>query len=244
MKKLFYFLSITAVLMTSCSSDDDNNPSADVVLLKKTIDTDSDGEVSTTTFTYNGRKILKDSSDDGSYSTYTYTGDLITKRETFVDDELYQTDLYEYNSDQKLTVHTKLSHVPGWGNKYVFTHNADDTISFNSYIGDLDSQTGLNDTGRIHFTNGEISRIESDEINSQYLYDDKNNPFKNVTGMDKLSFTHLEASGIQKNITLWDDSFSGQVATTYTYAYNAGNYPETSVENYAGDETTTQYFYN
>jgi hypothetical protein len=77
-----------------------------------------------------------------------------------------------------------------------------------------------------------------------YQYDDKNNPFKNMVGFDKIAFANGTASGINHNMTLLTENFGGStINTTTTFTYNTANYPVTSSEDYDGEITTSEYFY-
>jgi len=206
------------------------------------IETDPDGQTYTTVFTYNRNKIQSDVSDDGWYSTYTYSGDLISKIETFVDNELYQTDLFEYNSDQKLTVHKMLSYSEDLGNRDVYMHNANGSISYSRFVGDISSQIIGNGSGTMFFTNGEISRIETIGSEEIYSYDGKNNPSKNILGMDKISYILAEPEGFQQNVTSRVFTGSDNSTASYTYSYNDADFPVTS--NDVSEDFSTQYFYN
>jgi len=227
--------------LTSCSSDDSNDGASGVVLLKKVVDTYSDGTTMTSTATYNGTKIKKISTDDGFTLDFTYTGNLITKMEYKFMGTLFQTDIYSYNASEQLVSYVRLEHTDEYGAKEVYVHNPDGTISVTAYSGDLTSQTTLDGTGTITFLgNGEVGTITSTFSDDHiYTYDNKNNPFKNVTGYDKISWVGAEATGIMHNITL-DDSY---VDTTTTYTYNSNDYPTTATENYDGDVTTSEFFY-
>lgn len=69
-----------------------------------------------------------------------------------------------------------------------------------------------------------------------------NNPFKNVTGFDKINICNQEGSGVLHNVTqeVYTD-ISENISTTYTY--NSYDYPATSVET-SFEVTNAQYFYN
>ena len=68
------------------------------------------------------------------------------------------------------------------------------------------------------------------------------NPFKNITGYDKINFCNQEGTGVVHNIIQEDDSTDlDDISTTYTY--NSNDYPITSTET-GFEVTTAQYFYN
>lgn len=84
MKKILYFLSALAVVLTSCSSDD-NSSSQDDSILPKTISytyPDFPQDNSTSTITYDGNKIIG-IVELGSKTVFTYDGNRIIKQEVF-----------------------------------------------------------------------------------------------------------------------------------------------------------------
>ena len=73
----------------------------------------------------------------------------------------------------------------------------------------------------------------------------KNNPFKNVTGFDKIGYEEGYTQGVNKNIlTILGTAFTSDDAT-YDYTYNSNNYPTNVLETFtfSGMTTSTQYFY-
>ncbi|RTY86311.1 hypothetical protein [Flavobacterium sp. GT3R68] len=54
------------------------------------------------------------------------------------------------------------------------------------------------------------------------------------------SIIHSGADGINHNIT---SEVNGSTFSTETYTYNAAGYPITSSDDFNGDITTTEYFY-
>lgn len=189
----------------------------------------------------NGTKITSIIDSDGYISNYTYTGDLITNVKHYFGSALEQEDIYTYNSSGQLVQFVMLSHDVEWGNKEVYVYNTDGSISVTEFTGDLDSQTNPNGSGTITFLgNGEIGSLTHDETTSVYTYDNMNNYFKNVTGYDKIAFANSGAEGINHNMT---SEVNGSENSTETYTYNTAGYPVTSSEDYNGEITTTEYFY-
>jgi len=254
LKKLLYLFSALALVFPSCS------PAAPApvvpapvastpVLVTRTIETLDDGSTFTSEYEYLGTKIVKTTDDEG-YTTCDYTGDLITEFKYYESSILVQTEKYEYDINENIITYTIIDNIDtSWGNKETYTYNANGTISVNYYIGDAFSQTTLNKTGTISFVGGEVSQITFNQggvIRTRtYTYDNKNNPFINVTGLDKIAFCGQVASGNLHNITQEDDSDDSD-NYTYTYNYNSNNYPinESETAGYSGEVTTTQFFYN
>lgn len=252
MKKNLLCLFSALLVLASCSSDvtredeiiDDVPTPVGQILLKKMIEKYDNGVTRTITNTYDGNKLVSqiyNNSKEGIY--YTYAGNLITKMEfKLADGSVEQVNSYEYNDKGKLVIFKRIDPIEDLGNKEVYTHNADGSISVLEYIGDSKTQTKENATRKITFLNGEVAEITStNSPNHKYTYDTKNNPSKNILGMDKIAFVDGEADGILHN-TLTDTS-GAELSASYTYTYNTDNYPATSVETSEDGKITTQYFY-
>ncbi|WP_300565997.1 hypothetical protein [Flavobacterium sp.] len=248
MKKLIYACSVLALLFTSCSSDSDSPATTDGTLVKKIIDTDPIGDVMTTNFTYSGNKIVSAIDDTEETDMYfTYTGDDITKLEYKLNDgTVDQVDNYSYDSTGRLISMISIEPTIDWGSKEVYTYNTDGTVSVSYYSGDELSQTNLDGTGKIYFTNGEVSKIErydgADlEDTTTYTYDTKNNFMKNVTGYSKINFAFSTADGVNHNIISENSTLNG--LWSYSFVYNDNGFPSSSTETYSGDVSTSVYFY-
>ncbi|WP_125722508.1 membrane lipoprotein lipid attachment site-containing protein [Flavobacterium ustbae] len=243
MKKILCLFGALTLLLTSCSSDESpSNGSTDSVFLKKTISTYSDGSKVTTNYTYNGNKIVSIIDDSGeSNAYYTYTGDLITKLEyKLPGGTVEQVNTYAYSTDGKLTTFVRIDPEMDWGNKEVYTYNTDGTVTVKEYIGDATTQTTLNSTGTVKFSNGEVVEMINDTHSSHtYTYDTKNNPLKNVAGWNKINFTDAEANDVLHNMLT--DKAEGELWYSYTYTYNDANYPVKAVESI--EEETVEFFY-
>lgn len=260
MKKLLYVFSALVLIFTSCSSDSDSSSDspAGTVLLKRIVETDPDGIVSNTTITYSGNKIVRMSFDDGTYENYTYTGDLITKSESFDEnDDLNEAFIYVYDGSGKLIESRWLDYLSASGSsKQVYVYNNDGTISFQEFYGDVDSQTSLARVGKI-FANKyevympeEVGSYPAHTITHTFTYDDKNQPMKNVTGYNKIWFAFTDyGTNYANNITsdLHTNTLGVyQPITSTVYTYNSQNYPITEAEtNHTNSDEVTniQYFY-
>jgi len=232
-------------LLTSCSSDDnESNDNTDAVLLKKTIITDSEGDAVTSIYTYDGNKIVSIVDDSGDVNEYyTYTGNLITKLEyRFPDGSIDQVNTYTYNAEGKLVtfVRTQTNYV----HKEVFTYNADGTVTAESYSGDSESELMEGTVNTIKFVNGEVSEIISPDASNEehvYTYDTKNNPMKNVIGMDKIAFIDGEGNGVKFNILT--DTSEDELWTNSTFTYNDNGYPTKEVDTGTDSLGNTEFFY-
>ncbi|HSD14889.1 MAG TPA: hypothetical protein VLB74_09600 [Flavobacterium sp.] len=259
MKKLIYAFSALALLFASCSSDSDSssNDSSATVLLKKIIETDWDGAVTTSILTYNGDKLQRITNDDGTYEVYTYSGDLITKSESFDEnDARYEAFVYTYNSESKLIEAKWLDYLGegGGSSKVLYTHNSDGTVSYEEFTGDVSSQTEFYREGKIYSDKIEEYAPEFDgtpahTITHTYTYDDKNQPMKNVKGYDKIWFAFTDygtnyLNNMTSNLHTTTLGVNQPISST-VYTYNSQNYPITETETQQGSEhvIAVQYFY-
>ena len=256
MKKLFCLLGFCALVLTSCStSDSASTTDENEVLVMRTIETyANDGSTFTTNFIYNGKKLVRATDLEG-YEKFTYTGDLVTLIEYFdAANTLLQTETYTYNSAGLLTSSLSLDFDFNNGIRETYVYNTDATVSVTGFQGDLTSQTNLVRTGVITFANGDVSTYENtiesfgETSTTTYVYDVKNNPFKNIIGFDKLKFVNSESIRGTRNVLT--QSYSSPSLTyvfSSSYTYNGLNFPtlETTIEDGSPSETeTTQYFYN
>ena len=252
-KKIILLFSIAGtILLTSCSKSDDDNSAPPSVLLKRTIETGADGSVTATNITYNGNKLINAISIEGAdrdESRNTYTGDLITKNELFTNNLLKVTEMYEYNASNQLVKVTTTETGDPSVFRSIYVHNANGTVSVTTYRGNTTDQGQQTSTGTIYFTNGDISRVERISTGStsmrtyRYSYDDKNNPFKNITGLNKIALAGGDKPGIVHNMVQRIAEEQGfpenNSTTTVQYIYNADNYPVTSSESRLRNGTTT-----
>lgn len=246
MKKILAMAAIALFMMTSCSDEDaasDNN--TETVLLKKTIQQSSEGTI-TSVYTYDGTKLVKVTGTDSSTSEYFYTGEKLT-RARHTGSGLDQEDFYTYDNQGRLSTFLYLSYNVEFGNRNEYTYNQNGTITVKEYVGDLESQTLLNNTGTITLQNENITLYDTENGKFTYTFDSKNSPTRNITG-DKAMTLAFTDGGVnnQMTYTLAYDGVTDE-SSVYTYTYNADNYPTKSVEvlSYEDgeDTTTTEFFY-
>lgn len=268
MKKIFTLAAIALFTMTSCSDDSDSDTvtgpgtsPSETVLLKKMIVTDSDGMTETTNYTYNGKKIVSESTN-GEYSEYTYEGNNITKLDIRQEGDFRITYTFTYSTNGQLIKHTYTHISPPMGPGQPsssstitahYTYNADGTISYEDFVSFSDGpQNQEHEHGILTFANGNlvnkvVNRPGNQVIIERSAYDTKNSPFKNVTGNNALAIAELVDG--PNNIINYTSNTStpGEPERNYsystTYTYNSANFPVTSVETYSDDVYTTQYFY-
>lgn len=245
---------IVASIFTACTPSDQTEPVTPVaqggVLPSKIVSTYSGGQVSTSTFTYSGNKIVEElivPAYDISKRKYTYTGDNITKIEEFAGttfDAAGGTILTYENGKVKTTTEIAQAGFNGDLRKETFAYNADGTVTRTS--------SGINQTTNVEtangrqtkltFTNGNLTKTESISGGvvgqvTNYTYEaGKNQAFKNVTGFDQT----LAEGNLKLSTTYVASSNPGE---TFTYTFNSSNYPSQIVQpNAYGNQTKTQVF--
>jgi hypothetical protein len=254
MKKILMLMScIALVTITACSSDDSSNSSTSDVLVKRIVYNDSDFTYEAT-FSYNGNKLTKVVYDDGSQDKYYYTGNLITKIEYIVDDEVEEREVFTYNTSGMLIEASYQDLFSDFEEKSTFTSVNATTIT-ESYYGGAIGSTTLDGTATLTLTNGELTqKAQNGGDVYTYTYDNKNSPFKNVTGWAAIAdFTagDHELEGRVHNIASIHNDTAGSNYTTNTYTYNSSDYPLTVTSvaifdaDFPGDVSTAsaQYFY-
>lgn len=241
MKKLIYTI-LASLFLLSCSSNsanEDSNNSSGTGLLIKTTTSGSQ----TTTFNYNGNKLLSVSMTNGLSSTFTYSGTFIISQNTtdsnnpitsniafnysnnllsssaenlIINNSSYNyNNTYTYNSDGSITENsTRYNPLPAY-NKFIRFYSQGNCIREDHYN---------TSTGSITFT-GSIN----------YSYDTKNLPYKNITGF--YAWQNPRGASINNVINKIEKNASGVITKTVqtTYQYNSQNYP------ISGIETSTNY---
>jgi hypothetical protein len=250
MKKIILTLA-TLFVLTSCSKDDPSNPTSldsGLVLLKKMGLTNPQTNVTTSgEFTYDGNKIVQ-STLGTAKTVYTYTGELITKTNTtFTDATPPQQTIYTYENNNLKTALLTTTSVgsisTNFSKKTDYQYKTDGTISYTEVskfsVSNLPPTTI---TGKLYFTSGNLTKKETEYYNGSTVvsrtvvtneFDNKNNPYKNVLGYNKL--LDLETNNFTNNITKSSTQYSTIVdgvtsptsrrEITYTYTYSEKDYP-------------------
>lgn len=258
MKKnlLFGFLALYTI---SCYSSDDtpfdnSDPSAQSVILPTRMT--MDGIVMK--INYNGTKIISmiNNINHGQRIEFTYTDDHVTGIKNYENNVLESTVEYSYSNGRMATAVTK---------EYSTTGTIQNTVSFSyTYTSTTEisvkkqTNSGAAGTSTINsvftYNNGNmVSSVGSGAgtVNGNavtyteketYTYTDKNYPFKNVKGFDKIIFNGNESDGvsmlfsnIKNSLSTYKGEFtsttagggagSGTSAHKYTTTFNTAGYP-------------------
>lgn len=247
MKKLLYLFITGLLVLTSCSNDDKSSP----ILLKKRTHTANDGVLSYEDMVYDGDKIISITDQGGAVVKYTYTGDLISKTEKVnVNGKVTSTTEYTYTSG-KLASSIQKGTDAKFYYKTKYTHNTDGTVSYDQFKGTV-ATGGEEDygNGKLTFKDNNLVKLELIKSGSQrvYEYDVKNNPLKNVAGLGLLLENETAVNNVvKKTITSGSGAAVRTDIVTYSYKYDANNYPIEEVQTYkSGDfvvTETTKYVY-
>ncbi len=255
MKKILcLFSALSMVLISSCSSDDSSTEGESATLLpKKMVETtvvDGESGSITYTITYDGTKLKDIALSDASRSVYTYTGDVITKVELYRSSVLYSTDVYAYENGKLVSKITTKAFSTSPQQKLTFVYNANGTVNANESEISNKVETKYDTTTLYTFANGNIVSTEyingeRDKITS--TFDDKKNPFTNVTGVKLLldldeNFDFYSANNKLTTTTVSYDS-TGKVTRTETLTatnkYNSNNF---LTEIFVGDAKNSEKF--
>ena len=253
MKTLFYCCALVA-LFISCSPDSASpviqnsvqTPPTGIVPIK--IIYPSAFETDTTSFSYNGNKLDKIKYGN-TISKYFYNNDFITKIDlSDLGGTVYSSITYDYDSSGRLSQvkRTNVDIDQSMAVKSTFQYNSNGTMTVTDYTGDNFTQETISAT-HIYFigTNNEIASIQTTPVGGStetttYSYDTKNNPLKNVTGMNSLRLTNLGNKFNVQSIT-----YTGFPNESYVYTYTSDSYPHTVTHIIDGVENSqAEYFYN
>jgi len=256
MKKII-FLGALALLTYSCSSDDntpvDNtDPTQQNVILP--IKMNFEGE--NRNINYDGTKILNlvSTTNPNNKIVFTYSGDLVSEISYFENSILQARNAYTYtNGLLTSTISTDYNDNGAIGTNatYTYTHispsqinvkkqvsfatrNYTINVTYTYYNGNMTSFTG---TG----TGTQDGVATNHTVSGNFTYADKNYPFKNVKGFDKLIFTgdsddnfSILFSNRKNNLITYKDlnnyTASNGYGTSYSIykyntTYNSNGYP-------------------
>lgn len=261
MKNLLFILSLSSLILFSCSSDgdgdspviDDDNVLVTIddnnVLLKSTTSINKDGSTGTIkTYTYNDNKIDRIYTND-TYRKYTYEGEFITKAEYFTsNDEPLGGGIYSFFTYEGNNMTEVESHILYYGNihdnttyhlieYFNYKYNNDGTVTLTSPDYDERADTYF------FSTDGQLIRdersIDSNITNTfYYTYDNKKNPLKNIIGFGLIPpYKNIHNKIREEQINQEGVTFTYEL----NYIYNSQDYP-TSKTDKRGNTTIYEYY--
>lgn len=202
----------------------------------------------TTTFVYNGYKIVEASTDVlyvGKYiNKYTYAGDLISKEELYVNNTINHVNEYYYeNNKLKTTIFKETGggqFPPINQEKLVYKYLSNNIVELEiyRYLSSL-NKWELNSSNpkiRIYFENGNIINTESYKLDGTiitskfYQYDNKSNIYTNIVGFDKLFFRNSFSSDFIRRLEIRDINNQNNIINSsdtekFGYKYNSLGFP-------------------
>lgn len=234
-----------------------------VPVLKKMVEISIDGTSTTTTFAYNGTKIIHIDKPD-ALSEFYYTGDLITKMVEFTKSNSHKNTFdYSYSNGELVKMISSDNYVVN------YVHNNDGSVSYEKLTRDSNSLDVKVYHGILYFQKGNLIKDEKtfdDTGNSvlsqsevSFVYDTKHNPLLTIQGFDKLLCFQQAIS--LNNCISWVESYTTKntnddqiisSAKRYDnqYQYDSNGYPTeiVSEKNIFGSTDSkhykSQFFYN
>ncbi|MBE4950548.1 hypothetical protein [Chryseobacterium culicis] len=259
MKKTLLF-GILALSAVSCYSSDDtpfdnSDPSAQNVILPTKMT--KDGIVMK--INYNGTKIISmiNNINHGQRIEFTYTDDYVTGIKNYENNILESTVEYAYHNGRMTTAVTKEYSTAGTVQNtvafsYTYTSNTEISVKRQTNSGTIGSSTinsvfTYNNGNMVSNIGSGTGTVNGNTVNytekETYTYTDKNYPFKNVKGFDKIIFNGNESSdgvsmlfsNIKNSLSSYKGEFtntttgggtgSGTSAHKYTTTFNSAGYP-------------------
>jgi hypothetical protein len=244
MKKIFGLL-LTVVILASCSDDAPyRDPGTDdtEVLLKKMVVSGPDGQ-ETSQFEYDGEKLMSITHSNGSSESYNYIGSALNEIRYYQNGGLVRKDTYLYSTTLSfagfLAVHYDLQNPSNtYAERFDYTFQGD-AVTIRKYTGTESQQTELTETKVLTILNNNIKKeVIEGGATTEYAYDYKNAPLKNVTLYNILALAKMEG-GINNEI---GRNVNGAITST-SYTYTEAEYPATATITGASGNYTITYTY-
>ena len=262
MRKIF-FTALVGAMMISCSRDNDDTGSVTndtSILPTKIISSYKYREDIETTYTYNGNKLVKESSKYGNDIFYTYTGDLITSK---YGKGWSRTFTYDSNGN---LISEKLMRGKNSVDDITYTINGSTVTAqriykaYNNFDGMLYSTITSNITYTLDEKKRPIKKVEvyeskdlvrniTDKGTDTYTFQYPNHHgfSENIKGMDKLSYSSF-AIGFERVFDLYNP-YSYMIYLPFSYIkedINSTTYHSDgfSYRGFGTDEFKTEYVVN
>ena len=269
--KKFFFTALVGAMMISCNRDNDDTGSVTndtSILPTKIISSYKYREDIETTYTYNGNKLVKESSKYGNDIFYTYTGDLITSKygkgwsRTFTYDSngnlISEKLMRGKNSidDITYTINGSTVTAQSVAKNYSQLDGVLSSISTSTITYTLDTQKRpikSVEVSETKDTTGNITFQENKTTTIQYA--NHHSPLKNIVGFDKLNysdFTDHDDEAFTNTISYMKEESkvtqyhggsnvvtNNVYETKHEYTINSNNYPIKEQEYYRSNSSGT-----
>lgn len=234
--KIYFFISIAAVLFSSCANDKDEKSKNFIKIIEST----QNGIVENSVFAYNQNQII--STENSKQKTdYTYQDGLIIKITTYNKATKSSIILnYTYNKEKLVKVASSENYVIN------YTHNSNETVSYEKIIVNAQNQEQKVYHGNLFFKNNNLIKDErvfdgadKNSVSSSkttFDYDTFNNPYFSILGYDKLLDQGAIVSKNNSVMTVAETtvvSGEGTISSANMYKtnfkYDTDNYPTEQV---------------
>lgn len=230
--KIFFFISIVVILLSSCANDKDDKGKNFI----KMIETTENGVAENSIFKYYENQILS-AENSKQRIDYTYDGGLITKIVIYNKDNESSIVLdYKYAKEKLVQVSSSEDY------EIYYTHNTDGTVSFEKYKGTSEGEGERVYHGVLYFKNDNLIKkecvfdvVDEDKVITSKItfdYDTFNNPYFSILGYDKLldkgaaiSKNNVVMTVAETTVIDGEQTISSAKMYTTTYKYDADNYP-------------------
>ena len=236
LNRIFVFISIVAVLFSSCSNEKEIKGKNFVKIIESTENGVSENSV----FTYNQNQLL--SADNSKERIdYTYTDGLITKIVKYNKQTQLSVTLQYTYLDDKLVKITSSDHYVIY-----YTHENSETVLYEKFKIDTQNQEQMVHHGTLFFKNKNLIKVERtfDNVDegvlstskTTYEYDTYNNPYYAILGYNQLldnaalvSKNNVVLTVVETKVVNGEETIASANLYPTTYKYDADNYPTEQV---------------
>ncbi len=244
MRKLFLPL-LLGLTLTSCSRDGDSDGSSEETPVLVTKYESTDGFY--VNYKYNGDKLAEtvwvEGSNDELKKVFSYTDNLITgyvaydnNKKMFEANLLYNNGkLVEYTKSGLAYVYLNDGYaVKSFSDIYKYEHRSDNfIIRTRIYTQEGLPQSTTVDTLKV--VNGVLLEETDGNYTTTYQYDNKNNPYKNVKGLENIIALVNDIDEVY-----WGKGKVNNLIDPYvTYTYNSLDYPTAAI--WSNGDTSIKY---
>lgn len=234
--KIFFFISIAAVLLSSCANDKDEKSKNFIKIIEST----QNGIAENSVFTYNENQIIS-AENSKEKIDYTYQDGVIIKITTFNKATQQNVVLkYTYNKEKLVKVTSSENYVIN------YTHNSNETVYYEKINVNTQNQQQKVYHGNLFFKNNNLIKDErvfddgeENTVSSSkttFDYDTFNNPYFSILGFDKLldhdasvSKNNVVMTVAETTVVSGEEIISSANMYKTTFKYDTDNYPTEQV---------------